>query len=139
MNKDTKIIQAAGGLVLNSQGEILMIFRRGFWDLPKGKLEKGETLEQCALREVCEECGLEIDMLQLQRPLCTTVHHYEQDNTAIEKHSHWWAMLYAGQAPLTPQIQEDIERAVWLTPAEALGKLDRAYATISEVFKAYIG
>ena len=61
--KDKVIIEAAGGLVFNEKNELLMIFRRGFWDLPKGKVDEGETLEQCAVREVQEETGLQNIML----------------------------------------------------------------------------
>src|SRR5258705_8336444 len=88
--KKFSFIQAAGGLVLNEKKEILLIFRRGKWDLPKGKLDKGEKLEDCAIREVEEETGLK--KIELVSPLTTTYHTYHEGTKFILKESHWYMM-----------------------------------------------
>lgn len=123
-------IKAGGGLVVNSAGEILMIFRRSRWDLPKGKLEAGETIEECALREVAEECG--IDDLVLVEFLCTTHHEYIENGRPIDKESHWFLM--SGSGTPKPQIEEDIEQARWVSRNEAAELLYNSYDTIRTVF-----
>ena len=70
-----KQILAAGGLVTNAQGEILWIFRRGFWDLPKGKLDDGETIQSCAIREVEEETGIQNIKLHELLKFCLKLYH----------------------------------------------------------------
>ncbi len=131
-----KVINAAGGLVRNHRGEFLMIFRRGCWDLPKGKLEPDEEIEQCAVREVSEETGLEENRIQLGNLICTTIHHYELSGQQIEKHTYWYNMLYTPSEgeDLKPQTEEDIETAVWVTTKEAEKNLQNTYDTIREVF-----
>ena len=114
------IVQAAGGLVLNEKKELLMIFRRGKWDLPKGKLDKGETLEQCAVREVEEETGLH--QIELLAPLLITYHTYHEGTKFILKESHWYTMNVKGHQQLIPQTEEDIHEIKWVTLDEA-GKL----------------
>ena len=95
MKDDNRIfIQAGGGLVENEQREVLFIFRRGKWDLPKGKLDRGETLEQCAIREVEEETG--VGQLQLIRFLLITEHEYVERGKKILKETHWWLMKTGG-------------------------------------------
>lgn len=126
------IIKAGGGVVYAPDGRVLMIFRRGFWDLPKGKLEDGETIEQCALREVMEECG--VHDLILGSRICTTVHQYELNGVAVEKHSTWFSMSVPSAEPLVPQIEEGIELAEWVSPSDIHSKLELSYPTIAEVF-----
>lgn len=128
------LVQAAGGLVKNEQGELLLIFRRGKWDLPKGKLDEGETLEACALREVEEETGLR--KVKLVAPLVVTWHTYHEGTKFILKESHWYAMEAPGSQPLTPQTEEDINEIRWV-PAKELGEyLDNSFPSIREVLKA---
>lgn len=127
-------IQAAGGVVCAPDGRFLMIFRRGFWDLPKGKLEPGETIEQCAVREVEEECG--VSGLTLGRKICTTVHRYTLGGLDIEKHSTWFFMTLPSAVDLVPQKEEDIEIAQWVSPADLPERLKLSYPTIAEVFGA---
>ncbi len=127
------IISAGGGLVVNSRGEILLIFRRGVWDLPKGKQDKGETIEQCAVREVREECGL--GEIAVVKELITTVHNYDE----VEKHTTWFHMRVDGAPELHPQRAEDIERAEWKNPSEAKKLLENSFNTIQEVLKSYNG
>ena len=83
-------IDAAGGVVFNEDGAILMIFRRGKWDLAKGKLDKGETIETCAVREVSEETGLQ--HLTLEEKICDTYHIYVQNNEQLIKRTAWYKM-----------------------------------------------
>ncbi len=135
MESKKRIIRAGGGLVLNEREEILMIYRRGSWDLPKGKLDDGETLECCAHREVREECG--IGELWVGRELCTTQHTYTHNGEHIEKHTSWYLMLAPGQQTLVPQCEEDIEEVVWVDNQRAKELLEVAYPTIREVFVAF--
>ena len=97
MNMEKKKIIAAGGLVQNEQGELLMIYRRGKWDLPKGKLDKNETIEACAVREVMEETGL--TNIELGKWIDTGYHLYFDPylNEDVIKETHWFAMRAAGQ------------------------------------------
>src|SRR3954447_7139070 len=96
-----KII-AAGGIVENEAGDILWQFRRGKWDLPKGKLDEGETIEECAVREVEEETGLHD--IELGELVGITHHFYRENEEDIEKETHWFAMKVSGQQELVPQI-----------------------------------
>lgn len=131
-----RIINAAGGLVKNKKGEFLMIFRRGCWDLPKGKLEPDEKIEECAVREVSEETGLEENRIELGSLICMTTHHYELNGEQIEKHTYWYNMTYLPNEGenLIPQTEEDIETAVWVTKKQAEENLKNTYDTIKEVF-----
>ena len=105
-------ISAGGGLVKNSRGELLVIYRRGKWDLPKGKNETGETIEQTALREVEEECGLE--GIQLGQFLRSTYHIYEESGKFILKTTDWFSMHYAGKEVPKPLLSEDITEVRWI-------------------------
>lgn len=132
---DKKIIEAAGGLVFNNQQELLMIFRRGFWDLPKGKVDKGETLDQCAVREVMEETGLQ--NIQLDEFLTTTYHTYQQNGDTILKPSHWFKMLSTFAETLVPQTEEDITEIKWVSKKEAEQLKELMYPTIKHLVEQY--
>lgn len=134
MEMEYRVIEAAGGLVCNPNGEYLMIFRRGVWDLPKGKLEEGEEIERCAVREVSEETGLAESALKLGELICVTVHHYELDGQQIEKHTHWYRMSYDLDERLKPQTEEDIASAVWADTAAVRINLENTFDTIRDVF-----
>lgn len=129
-----KII-AAGGLVLNESSDLLMIFRRGKWDLPKGKLDDGEELEECALREVKEETGLQ--QLALIKFTGITFHKYfnEYTNSEVIKETHWFKMLAPGKQPLTPQFEEDIELIEWVNEEVLEEKLNNSYPNITEIIE----
>lgn len=116
------VIEAAGGLVYNEQGQILAMLRRGFWDLPKGKVEKKEPIQKAALREVEEETG--VDKLRLGEFLLETYHIYIdlRKQRRVLKRSHWYAMHCEGEVKLVPQTEEDIELVCWLPKAEFLAK-----------------
>ncbi len=131
-DKDTKkIVRAAGGAVVGSDGRVLMMLRRGVWDLPKGHIEPGETERDCAAREVCEECGLEAALLTVGAELARTVHLSASDE---EKHTVWFRMDYTGDpARVAPQTEEDITALEWVTPDEARRRAATSYSTIREV------
>jgi 8-oxo-dGTP pyrophosphatase MutT (NUDIX family) len=128
-------IEAAGGMVLNQKGELLMMFRRGMWDMPKGKLDEGETIRECALREVSEETGL--TNLTIGKKLQTTYHTYSLKGKKVIKPSHWYLMKYAGNEIPVPQTEEDITEVRWVDKKEAAKLLDNAYASIREIVKKY--
>ncbi|HEX7754612.1 MAG TPA: NUDIX domain-containing protein [Niabella sp.] len=128
-------VQAGGGLVINEKREILMIFRRGFWDLPKGKLDKGETIEACAVREVHEETGL--TKIERGDHLLTTYHTYEHGTHHILKEAHWFLMHASSEEKLIPQTEEDIEQIVWVNAARIDGYKAKAYPSIADVLDAW--
>lgn len=107
-----KVIEAAGGVVYNKNKEILFIKRLGKWDLPKGKIEKGESLEQAALREVEEETSL--TELILEEFINNTFHIYtERNGERVLKTTYWFRMTYLGEKPAKPQIEEGITDVSW--------------------------
>ncbi|MDR3188842.1 MAG: NUDIX domain-containing protein [Prevotellaceae bacterium] len=130
-----QLVEAAGGLVRSGGGECLMIFRNGRWDLPKGKREEGESVEQTALREVMEECG--VGALTLQGLLTVTYHTYTLNGVDVLKRTYWYAMRYAGSLrALQPQAEEGIEVAEFLPPEKVAACLEASYGSIREVFAA---
>jgi len=129
--KKFTLIKAGGGLISNEKEEILMIFRRGKWDLPKGKLDAGESLEQCALREVREETGL--DNVTLQTPLIVTYHTYHEGTRFVLKESHWFTMLSKGPGKLIPQIEEDIQEIKWVGRNEIKNYIPKTFPSITDV------
>lgn len=130
----TKII-AAGGLVLNEADELLLIFRRGKWDLPKGKLDEGETIAQCALREVMEETG--VTGLSLGELIGISYHEYFDTfiNQEVIKETHWFAMQASGLQNLVPQTEEDILEIRWVKGAALKGCLENSYDTVIDIIK----
>lgn len=126
-----EVIEAAGGVVRNPSGETLMIFRNGRWDLPKGKSEKGETIEQCALREVEEECG--ITNLTLGDFVAHTYHIYKLRGKYVLKRSWWWMMSYHGSDVPTPQTEEGITKVSWVSRSHMNACVENTYPTIREL------
>ena len=115
-----KPITAAGGVVFKSADnadntlEVVLIFRRGVWDLPKGKLDQGETIKECAVREVTEELGLS-ETPAITTKLVDTYHEYEQDRVLHGKTTHWYAMQLADSANVEfkPETREGIDKVNW--------------------------
>ncbi len=134
--KKFTLVQAAGGLVTNENEEILLIFRRGKWDLPKGKLENDEKLEDCALREVEEETGL-INIL-LQNKLTITYHTYHEGTHFILKESHWFKMKVEGKQNLDPQTEEDIHEIKWVAADDLETYQKNSFPSLSDVFQTYL-
>ncbi len=132
--KKFSLVRAAGGLVINEKKELLLIFRRGKWDLPKGKLDKGEKLEDCAIREVEEETGL--TGTNLISPLLLTYHTYHEGSRFILKESHWYRMKVSGAQKLTPQTEEGIHEIKWLTMADAEKLFPESYPSVADVVHA---
>jgi 8-oxo-dGTP pyrophosphatase MutT (NUDIX family) len=128
---------AAGGLVTNPNGEILWIFRRGFWDLPKGKLDEGETIQSCAVREVQEETGL--INIQLHQMIGFTNHTYFDKylNEEVVKRTYWFHMTIPDFQAGNPQTSEDIEKLEWNTLNKARHCLDNTYPTILEIIEKF--
>ncbi len=128
-----KTIVAAGGLVMNDNKELLMIFRRGKWDLPKGKLDEGETIEQCAVREVKEETGLKD--VELKTFTGKTYHEYDDEhiNNNVIKETHWYEMLATGNQKLIPQTSEGIDSVEWVSHEKIKDKLNNSYKNIAEI------
>jgi len=127
------LIEAAGGVVVNNKDEVLIIKRRGKWDLPKGKLEKSESPEAGALREIEEECG--IDRLRITRLLGTTYHSYTLNNEPILKRTYWFAMLFEGNKKPVPQSEEDITEARWFNPTDLGVVAQNTFSSIIEILK----
>lgn len=125
-----KKIKAAGGVVFNEENEILVMFRRGFWDLPKGKIDPGETKKQAAVREVEEETG--ISNIKLGKKICRTLHTYKNKEKRVLKYSFWYKMQ-APKTKLIPQTEEDIERCEWLKMKDFLKNYSPIYKNIQEV------
>lgn len=115
-------VTAAGGLIVreSDEPELLLIFRRGAWDLPKGKLDPGESVEECAAREVREEIG--IDDLTVLAPAGTTLHGYPEGERYVVKTTHWYFMR-TPERDFTPEEREGIEEVRWVPWAEAQEKL----------------
>ncbi len=113
-------IIAAGGVVRNQHGEMLVMFRRGVWDLPKGKAEEGETIGETALREVSEETGIPIDALELGRQIKKTIHEYDTYGTPMRKTTSWFEMRLRYDVPLVPQTEEGITELRWVKSIEGL-------------------
>jgi len=129
-----KWVEAAGGLVFNPNGELLVIKRWGKWDLPKGKMEKGETPEESALREVEEECG--VNDLTLGSPVFPTYHTYRIKGMPVLKKTHWYAMTSNGHDSLVPQEEEDIEEVLWMNRDRWSEVHANTYANISRLLQA---
>lgn len=128
------VIEAGGGLVTNPEGDTLMIFRNGRWDLPKGKREVGEEIETCALREVGEECGIEPSSLSIDRFLHHTYHVYTMEGRLVLKRTWWYAMNHSGVGQLEPQLVEGITKVKWVSKAEVVCYIAETYPTIQDVF-----
>ncbi len=122
--------------MLNEQKEILLIFRRGSWDLPKGKLDKGETIEECAVREVEEETGA--SNVKLISPLSITYHTYHEGTKFILKESHWFNMSVSGEQKLTPQTEEDIQEIKWVAVDKLPEYMKKSFPSVADVLQLHL-
>jgi 8-oxo-dGTP pyrophosphatase MutT (NUDIX family) len=114
--RETILVKAAGGVVTDASGRLLMIRRFGHWDLPKGKAEKGEKLSETAIREVEEECG--ISGLSIVKKLEPTFHVYTEKGKWYLKKTAWFHMETSFKGTLTPQTKEHITKVCWFTPKQ---------------------
>ncbi|MEJ2880009.1 NUDIX hydrolase [Pedobacter sp. GR22-6] len=133
IKKSCELIKAAGGLVKNAKGNYLFIFRNKKWDLPKGKVEKGEKMKEAGLREVEEECGVKIH--SNNEKICKTYHVYALGNKLVLKKTNWYAMTVKGEPKLVPQKEEGITKAVWLGPKELKPVVNNTYPSIIQVLE----
>ncbi len=131
-----RFIEAAGGVVYNKKGKLLMIFRKGKWDLPKGKLEKKERPAAGAAREVEEECG--ISGVHIGKRAAITYHSYKQSGKEMLKRTYWYKMSYAGNEKLFPQKKEGITKAKWMSSKEVKRALGNSYPLIARVLGPFL-
>ena len=128
-----RIVQAGGGVVRKGK-QLLLIFRLGKWDLPKGKLERKESPVEGALREVEEECSVQV---KAREEICQTWHTYTRNKKKYLKQTHWFAMDCLDDSQLQPQTDEDIEEARWMTTPEVRQALYDSYFSIRYVMRQY--
>lgn len=130
-----QVIKAAGGFVVNPEDKLLMIFRRGHWDLPKGKLDRGESTAEAAVREVEEECG--VGGLKIVSNPFSTFHLYAEKGSTVIKESVWYRMETAFDGAPIPQVEEDITQACWEQQPVADSIMKGAYRSIVEVINHF--
>lgn len=124
-----KFINAAGGVIVDKNGQVLFIYRFDCWDLPKGKRDKGETNKETAIREVEEETGLEVEIVG---KLGVTYHTYRLKDRRVLKKTTWYRM-HPQSTDLVLQHEEAIEAALWRDPTEFLDNEENTYASILDV------
>jgi 8-oxo-dGTP pyrophosphatase MutT (NUDIX family) len=125
--------KAGGGLVYNNKGEVLFIFRNGKWDLPKGGIEKGEEIEETAVREVEEETG--VTGLKITKKLQKTYHIFKRNGRYKLKITHWFEMNTNYEGTPFAQVEEGIEKAVWLNPEQVKEALKNSFENIKLLFE----
>ncbi|MCJ8211080.1 NUDIX domain-containing protein [Mucilaginibacter sp. RS28] len=133
MQKTATLITAAGGLVKNKKKECLFIYRNDRWDLPKGKLEKLERPRAGAVREVEEECGIEI--YKSGKKICKTYHAYTMKGQVVLKKTHWYKMTYKGGGKLKPQLEEGITEVRFFEKGNMQEILANTFPLIEEVME----
>jgi ADP-ribose pyrophosphatase YjhB (NUDIX family) len=124
-------IETAGGIVYNENDELLMIYRLGKWDLPKGKVEPGELLKECAIREVEEETGLR--NITLKEKAGETHHAYDAYGKHYLKTTHWYYMNCSGNQQLIPQTEEDITAIQWVDEIKLKEAMKNTYPSIKDI------
>lgn len=130
--KKIPVVIAGGGKVYNEKREILFIHRNGKWDLPKGKTEKKESVEQSALREVEEETG--IQNLEVTRFLQRTFHVFKRDGEYRLKLTYWYEMYSEYKGEFTPQKDEGIKKVKWKSFKKSKKALKNTYGAIEQLF-----
>ena len=132
--KKFTLVKAAGGFVLNENNEVLIMFRRGKWDLPKGKMDKKETFEECAIRETEEETGLK--NIKLISPLITSYHTYHEGSRYVLKETKWFTMKISGEQKLIPQATEQITKLEWVKKDDVKKYLQNSFPSVIDVLEA---
>ncbi len=127
------IVEAAGGVV-EKDGKTLMILRNDLWDIPKGKLEKGEKRSEGAVREVEEETGVKV---QREEKICATWHTYIRNKKYVLKKTTWYRMTCLDDSEMKPQKEENIQKTVWMTENEVDVAMLHSYKTIAQVVSKY--
>jgi 8-oxo-dGTP pyrophosphatase MutT (NUDIX family) len=134
IKQDVGVIEAAGGLVRNEFDDLLFIYRNDKWDLPKGKIEKGETPKEASVREVEEECNIVVS--KRGEKICKTYHTYIYKDEVILKKTHWYKMKAKGQTKLKPQREEGITDVRWFKPNDIADILSNTFPSILDVLEA---
>lgn len=134
VKREFKIIDAAGGVVTNNKDKTLLIYRFKKWDLPKGKLDKGENFKMAAVREVEEETRVKV---KLKSIITTTWHTYTIKDKPILKRNKWYAMLCLDDSAMKPQKGENIDKVEWMTEEEVSTALKKSYRSIRHVMQIY--
>ncbi len=130
--KKMKVVTAAGGMVVNAKKEILFIYRNHRWDLPKGKTEKNESIEQSAIREVEEETG--VQDLEIKRFITRTFHVFKRKGKLRLKETYWYEMYTEYDGELIPEQSEGIKKAKWKNFEKSQKALTKSYANIKMLF-----
>ncbi len=134
VKKMFKIIKAGGGVVKNNNDQILFIYRLKKWDLPKGKLDKGETIRDCAKREVEEETKVKVN---LKQKIISTWHTYTRNKKFILKKTTWFKMDCVDDSKMKPQKKEKIEKVEWMNNSTIKEILLNSYKTLNHVMFEY--
>ena len=130
--KTIPLVVAAGGVVTNETGKVLFIYRNDKWDLPKGRLDKGESIKDCAIREVMEETG--VQDLKIENFLRTTYHIFKTNGSFKLKEVHWYAMKTNYNGALVGEAKEGIMKVKWKGPMKIREALQNSYANIKILF-----
>jgi ADP-ribose pyrophosphatase YjhB (NUDIX family) len=130
--KKLPVTIAAGGVVQHEEGKLLFIYRKKRWDLPKGRVDKGETLEGAAKREVKEETG--VKKIKVGKPAGVTYHVFKRNNRYQLKETHWFFMKTSYEGVLTPEIKEDITKATWKNKSKTAKAIKKTYPNIEDLF-----
>ncbi|MBI1766745.1 MAG: NUDIX domain-containing protein [Bacteroidetes bacterium] len=133
LKKKFKVVRAAGGLVRKKE-KFLMMYRMKKWDLPKGKKDGGEKYKQTAIREIGEECSVDV---KLGAKICTTWHTYTMNKNNMIKKTRWYVMDLVDDSRMKPALEEDIEELRWMTQKEVYHALENSYKSIRFVFEEY--
>ncbi len=133
--KNFTLIEAAGGIVQNDKKEVLFIYRLNKWDLPKGKIEKGEKADECALREVEEETGV-INLI-LKKKVGETYHTYDAFGKHFLKVTHWYYLVCANDQKLVPQTEEDITAIKWVATKNIKEPVANTYPSIKDILSVF--
>lgn len=130
------VVKASGGIVNDGDDNILFIFRRGFWDLPKGKIDKGEKKKAAAIREVEEETG--ISNIVLKKKIHTTRHTYKMKSGKRAIKKTFWYSMTAQRQKLTPQLEEDITLVEWIHLTKVAKLKEPIFKNITNVIEKYL-
>jgi len=133
--KHFTLIEAAGGIVQNNKKDLLFIYRLDKWDLPKGKIEIGETPDECAIREVEEETG--VTNLSLKKKIGETYHTYDAFGKHFLKTTHWYYMTCPNEQTLTPQTEEDITSLKWVHTKNIKEPIANTYPSIKDILSKF--
>lgn len=137
LRKKLPVVEAGGGLVYNNKKEILFIRRNGRWDLPKGKIEEGESPQEAAIRETQEETG--VKNLKVERFTAKTYHVFKRNGKFKLKVTYWYEMYTDYKGDLIPEMNEGIKKAKWKNFEKSQKALTESYENIKLLFpKEYL-